>query len=86
MNFDHETLTRRPDSTFRDCSRKDASDAQKSISHFYAPGHSDREPGRLSMQARRFEPFTRRLFREAGLHRATRVLDVRGGSGDVALR
>lgn len=55
------------------------------ISHFYAPGHSERELDRLSAQARMFEPFTRQLFREAGLLPGMRVLDVGCGSGDVAL-
>lgn len=59
--------------------------AKESIPHFYAPGHSDRELDRLSMQARMFEPFTRQLFREAGLGVGMRVLDVGCGSGDVAL-
>jgi ubiquinone/menaquinone biosynthesis C-methylase UbiE len=55
------------------------------ISHFYAPGHSERELDRLSTQARMFEPFTRQLFLEAGLLPGMRVLDVGCGSGDVAL-
>jgi ubiquinone/menaquinone biosynthesis C-methylase UbiE len=50
----------------------------------YALGHSDRELDRLSMQAQMFEPFTRQLFREAGLGSGMRVLDVGCGGGDVA--
>ncbi len=59
--------------------------AQEPISRFYAPGHSERELDRLSTQARMYEPFTRQLFREAGLLPGMRVLDVGCGSGDVAL-
>jgi ubiquinone/menaquinone biosynthesis C-methylase UbiE len=58
--------------------------AQEPITHFYVPGHSERELDRLSVQARMFEPFTRQLFREAGLLPGMRVLDVGCGSGDVA--
>jgi ubiquinone/menaquinone biosynthesis C-methylase UbiE len=57
---------------------------QEPISHFYAPGHSDRELDRLGAQARMYEPFTRQLFHEAGLRPGMRVLDVGCGSGDVA--
>jgi len=59
--------------------------AQEPVSHFYVPGHSARELDRLSVQARMYEPFTRRLFREAGLLPGMRVLDVGCGSGDVTL-
>ena len=50
----------------------------------YALGHSDTEMDRLSAQARALEPFTRRMFRDAGLCDGMRVLDVGSGSGDVA--
>ena len=50
----------------------------------YALGHSQRELKRLSTQARLFEPFTRRMFEQAGLTRGMRVLDVGSGNGDVA--
>lgn len=50
----------------------------------YALGHSEREMGRLSAQARIFEPFTRRMLQEAGLSPGMRVLDVGSGAGDVA--
>lgn len=50
----------------------------------YALGHSQRELKRLSTQAALFEPFTRRMFEQAGLTRGMRVLDVDSGNGDVA--
>src|SRR5436309_15496663 len=51
---------------------------------FYALGHSEQELQRLSRQGQAFEPFTRQLFKEAGISRGMRVLDVGCGSGDVA--
>ncbi|MGH9666924.1 MAG: class I SAM-dependent methyltransferase, partial [Bryobacteraceae bacterium] len=51
----------------------------------YALGHSQREMGRLSAQARALEPFTRRMLEQAGVSRNMRVLDVGSGAGDVAL-
>lgn len=51
----------------------------------YALGHSDRELDRLTLQARVLEPFTRRLFLEAGIAPGMGVLDVGCGSGDVSL-
>ena len=59
--------------------------AKEPSAHFYAPGHSERELDQLSLPARRFEPFTRQLFREAGLRSGMRVLDAGCGSGDVTL-
>ncbi len=50
----------------------------------YALGHSQRELTRLSTQATLFEPFTRRMFEQAGLARGMRILDVGSGNGDVA--
>ena len=50
----------------------------------YALGHSQREIGRLSVQARMFEPFTRRMLQQAGVSQGMRVLDVGSGAGDVA--
>jgi ubiquinone/menaquinone biosynthesis C-methylase UbiE len=50
----------------------------------YALGHSERELDRLSMQAQMFEPYTKQMFRDAGLASGMRVLDVGCGSGDVA--
>jgi len=50
----------------------------------YALGHSQEELQRLTRQGQALEPFTRRLFEEAGISRDMRVLDVGCGSGDVA--
>ena len=50
----------------------------------YVLGHSDRELGRLSTQARLVEPITREFFLDAGIVPGMRILDVGSGSGDVA--
>ena len=50
----------------------------------YVLGHSDQEIDRLSAQARLIAPFTRQLFRDAGIVPGMRVLDVGSGAGDVA--
>lgn len=51
----------------------------------YALGHSDRELDRLSAQARLVDGITRQFFREAGIARGMRVLDIGSGAGDVAI-
>jgi SAM-dependent methyltransferase len=53
--------------------------------HEYELGHSDRELKRLRLQAQLVDPITRRFFRDAGLDRGMRVLDVGSGGGDTAL-
>ncbi len=53
--------------------------------HEYELGHSDRELKRLRLQAQLVDPITRRFFRDAGLKRGMRVLDVGSGGGDTAL-
>jgi SAM-dependent methyltransferase len=50
----------------------------------YALGHSTQELERLSAQAQVLDPLTRQFFREAGIERGMRVLDVGTGTGDVA--
>jgi len=50
----------------------------------YALGHSPQELDRLSTQAKLLEPFTRRVFEDAGIQPGIRVLDVGSGAGDVA--
>src|SRR4051794_30488720 len=49
----------------------------------YPLNHSDRELERLGAQARLVEPFTRRIFRDAGIVSGMRVLDVGSGNGEV---
>src|SRR5215472_1792194 len=51
----------------------------------YVLGGTNREHERLSRQARIFNPFTERLFRNAGISRGQRVLDIGSGVGDVAM-
>jgi ubiquinone/menaquinone biosynthesis C-methylase UbiE len=50
----------------------------------YPLGHDPRELDRLTLQARLFEPITRRFFEAAGLQPGMRVLDIGSGAGDVA--
>jgi SAM-dependent methyltransferase len=51
----------------------------------YVLGSTDAEHERLTRQAKTLDPYTERLFRDAGLGRGQRVLDVGCGVGDVAL-
>jgi ubiquinone/menaquinone biosynthesis C-methylase UbiE len=51
----------------------------------YPLGYTDAEHGRLMRQAKRIEPMTERLFREAGIGTGQRVLELGSGIGDVSL-
>jgi ubiquinone/menaquinone biosynthesis C-methylase UbiE len=51
----------------------------------YLLGDTSAEHERLIRQATVFEPFTERLFRDAGIDLGQRVLDIGSGVGDVAL-
>jgi SAM-dependent methyltransferase len=51
----------------------------------YVLGSTDAEHERLTRQAKTLEPYTERLFRDAGLGRGQRVLDIGSGVGAVAL-
>jgi len=51
----------------------------------YLLGTTDAEHGRLIHQAALFEPFTERLFRDAGIAPGQRVLDIGSGLGDVSM-
>jgi SAM-dependent methyltransferase len=51
----------------------------------YLLGSSDAEHERLVRQAELFEPFTRRLFRDAGIGLGQRILDIGCGLGDVSM-
>jgi ubiquinone/menaquinone biosynthesis C-methylase UbiE len=51
----------------------------------YPLGHTDAEHERLIRQAKRVGPITERFFREAGIGRGQRVLDLGSGVGDVAM-
>ena len=62
-----------------------ASQEETARPHEYELGHSDRELKRLRLQAQLVDPITREFFREAGVTRGMRVLDVGSGAGDTAL-
>ena len=51
----------------------------------YALGYTNAEHERLIRQADRIEPFTERLFREAGVVEGNRVIELGSGMGDVAM-
>jgi ubiquinone/menaquinone biosynthesis C-methylase UbiE len=51
----------------------------------YPLGNTDAEHERLIRQAVRVAPVTERFFREAGIGRGQRVLDLGSGVGDVAM-
>jgi len=51
----------------------------------YPLGNTDAEHDRLIRQAGRVAPTTERFFREAGIGRGQRVLDIGSGVGDVAM-
>jgi ubiquinone/menaquinone biosynthesis C-methylase UbiE len=51
----------------------------------YALGSTPAEHERLAWQAERFDPFTERFFREAGISAGQRVLDLGSGAGHVAM-
>ena len=51
----------------------------------YVLGGTDAEHERLLRQAARLAPYTERLFRDAGIGRGQRVLDIGSGVGDVAM-
>ena len=51
----------------------------------YPLGNTDAEHERLIRQAARVAPMTERFFREAGVGRGQRVLDLGSGVGDVAM-
>jgi cyclopropane fatty-acyl-phospholipid synthase-like methyltransferase len=51
----------------------------------YVLGRTAEETERLQAQAVFVQPFTERLFRDAGIDRGMKVLDLGSGAGDVAL-
>jgi ubiquinone/menaquinone biosynthesis C-methylase UbiE len=57
---------------------------REDTSNDYVLGSSDAEHERLRRQAGTLAPYTERLFRDAGVSRGQRVLDVGSGVGDVA--
>ena len=51
----------------------------------YVLGSTDSEHERLIRQAARLNPYTERLFRNAGIGPGLRILDIGSGVGDVAM-
>jgi ubiquinone/menaquinone biosynthesis C-methylase UbiE len=60
-------------------------DAEAGGEASYVLGRSAEEVDRLQSQAAFLRPFTERLFRDAGITRGMKVLDLGSGAGDVAL-
>jgi ubiquinone/menaquinone biosynthesis C-methylase UbiE len=60
-------------------------DAEAGRETSYVLGRSAEEVDRLQSQATFLRPFTERLFRDAGITRGMKVLDLGSGAGDVAL-
>src|SRR6185503_17247830 len=58
---------------------------RKSHENFYPLGRSCDETQRLQQQSRFYDPFTLRLFRDAGISDGMKVLDAGCGAGDVSL-
>jgi ubiquinone/menaquinone biosynthesis C-methylase UbiE len=56
-----------------------------SVRSDYVLGNTDAEHERLIRQSAIFNPFTERLFRDAGVGPGQRVLDIGSGLGDVAM-
>jgi SAM-dependent methyltransferase len=59
--------------------------APRSSTSPYLLGSTEAEHERLIRQSAIFEPFTERLFRDAGLGPDQRVLDIGSGLGDVSI-
>jgi SAM-dependent methyltransferase len=60
-------------------------DVETGCEAYYVLGRSAEEVERLQSQAAFIRPFTDRLFRDAGIARGMKVLDLGSGAGDVAL-
>jgi SAM-dependent methyltransferase len=69
--------------TQRSCPSKD--DKPNVSEPLYVLGRTAEETERLQAQAAFVQPFTERLFRDAGIGRGMKVLDLGSGAGDVAL-
>ncbi|MBV9533748.1 MAG: class I SAM-dependent methyltransferase [Bradyrhizobium sp.] len=61
------------------------SDSKAETTALYVLGRTGEETERLQGQAEFVRPLTERLFRDAGIGRGMKVLDLGSGAGDVAL-